>query len=258
MSAVKAEKDVPLKQVPDGRGVKWIYAFCRFIVRALIPLVAKLRTEGTETIPRTGPVIMVSNHVAWLDVPLVAAPVRRQVHMMAKIELFRIPVLGTLMRWFGAFAVRRGEGDRESLRVAERVLADGELLFIFPEGHRSGTGVLGRAHPGAALIALRANVPIVPVAITGTQNGLHGFRYGPFAPHVRIRYGKPFMLPATEGRRSRDALAQTTRRLMEEIAVLLPPEYRGQWDPDKAVTAPAVPPAEIEAATEVAQEPSAQ
>lgn len=260
---LKSKPETPLAKVPDGRGSKLFYGVAHIVVRLLTPVVSRLHVEGLENVPRTGGVLLISNHIAWLDVPLVAAPVPRQLHDMAKIELFRAPVLGTIMRLLGAFAVRRGEGDRESLRIAERVLAEGEVLCIFPEGTRSRTGVLSEAHPGAALIALRANVPIVPVAVTGTAACLHGLRYGPFAPHVTVRFGKPFRLEQS-GKRTRAALEAATTRMMQEIAALLPPEARGRWAtdwipaPSPLPTAPletTIPDAELKADAEAELEP---
>lgn len=206
---------------------KRFYAIAHAIVGLLMPLLLRLRVDGREHIPASGGVILAPNHIAWMDIPAMSYPVRRPVHHMAKIELFNLPVLGGLMRFLGAFPVRRGEGDRESLRIAGEVLAAGQVLVVFPEGHRSGTGRLAAGLPGVALIALRSDVPIVPVAITGTERTLKGFRYGPWAPRVHIIYGEPFKLEAGSGRRSREDLDRGIDTIMRRIAALLPPEYRG-------------------------------
>src|SRR5262245_21095827 len=177
----------------EGDAWKGFYAVARVVVGALVPLVAKLRTEGLENIPKDGPAILASDHISWFDIPLVSVRVPRITHYMAKIELFGIPVLGGILRLLGAFPVRRGEGDREALRTAQRVLQEGNLVVIFPEGHRSG-GHLIEGKSGVALIALRAGVPVIPVAVFGTERILNGFRIGPFAPRATVRYGKPFRL----------------------------------------------------------------
>ncbi len=213
---------------PVGRTAVRFYKFARVVVRLLVPIFAKLRTEGIENVPPEGPVILALNHISWFDIPLVSVRVPRPTHYMAKIELFRIFLLGGLIRTLGAFPVRRGEGDREALRIAERLLAEGELLVIFPEGHRSGTGHLLPGHPGTGYIALRTGVPVVPVAITGTERTLNGLHYGPFAPRVTVRFGKPFRLEQP-AHRDRESLARASDEIMRSIARLLPPEYRGVY-----------------------------
>ena len=213
---------------PEGRGSRLVFELTRLFGFLVIPLIARLRTEGVANVPRTGPVILAMNHIHWTDIPLAALHVPRITHYMAKIELFGKPVLGGYIRKMGAFPVRRGEGDREAIRTAERLLAEGELVAIFPEGHRSDYGPLIPAHPGAGYIALRSGVPIVPVAISGTRQIFKGFQYGPFRPKVTIRYGKPFTLGAG-GKVSKEALGPATDEIMRRIAVMLPPEQRGAY-----------------------------
>jgi 1-acyl-sn-glycerol-3-phosphate acyltransferase len=211
-----------------GEESRVFYGIARVVITLLRPLFARARAEGRENIPREGPVILAANHIAWMDIPLMSLCVPRATHYMAKIELFQVPVLGRIIRSLGAFPVRRGEGDREALRNAEQLLAHGDILVIFPEGHRSG-GKLIPGHPGTAYIALRTGVPVVPVAISGTEWTLKGLRYGPFAPRVRIVFGKPFVLAPAPGRHGRESLAPAADQIMRSIAALLPPEYRGAY-----------------------------
>ncbi|WIG59236.1 MAG: Acyl-CoA:1-acyl-sn-glycerol-3-phosphate acyltransferase [Ktedonobacterales bacterium] len=212
----------------DGKESTLIYYLVRTFARLIIPLLARLRTEGIENIPRTGPVILAVNHIHWSDIPLASLRVPRITHYMAKIELFNKPVLGGLIRFLGAFPVRRGEGDREALRTAERLLAENKCFVIFPEGHRSESGALIQAHPGAGYIAMRTGAPIIAVAITGTKQLFKG-RYGPWAPRVTIRYSKPFTVGQTPGMRPRDSMALATDEIMRRIAAMLPPENRGPY-----------------------------
>lgn len=225
-------------QWPEGAVSPIVYNVSRTVARLLVPLFAKLHTEGLERIPAEGPVVLALNHIHWMDIPLSAMRVRRHTHFMAKIELFQIPILSFIIARVGTFAVRRGEGDREALRVAERLLSEGEVVVIFPEGHRSGDGNLAAGHPGAALIALRANVPIVAVSISGTQQIFKGLRYGFWAPRVTIHYSEPFTLAQAGGKRSRESLAQATDTIMRQIAAGLPPQNRGAYA-DVAVESPA-------------------
>jgi 1-acyl-sn-glycerol-3-phosphate acyltransferase len=191
-------------------------------------LIARLRAEGVENVPTSGPVLLAPNHLAWADIPLVAYPVKRVVHYMAKIELFEQPVLGGYIRRLGAFPVRRGEGDRESLRVAERVLSEGNIVAVFPEGHRSDNQALITAHPGVALIAMRAGAPVVPVAIWGSEGCFHG-KYGPWAPIVHVRYGEPMTLGEPGKKRASEDLKRATDEIMLRIAAMLPERYRGVY-----------------------------
>src|SRR5215831_5563536 len=112
----------------------FIYSLTRIIARLIIFLLANLQVEGLENIPSSGPVILAMNHIHWMDIPMASLNVPRVTHYMAKIELFSVPLLGGFIRMLGAFPVRRGEGDRDSIRISERILADGEILVIFPEG----------------------------------------------------------------------------------------------------------------------------
>jgi 1-acyl-sn-glycerol-3-phosphate acyltransferase len=108
--------------------------------------------------------------------------------------------------------------------MSERILAEGRILVIFPEGHRSGDGVLLQAHPGAGYIALRTGAPVVAVAISGTQKIFKRFR-----PPVTIRFSKPFTVQTSGGKRTRDAVGPATNQIMRQIAALLPPEARGSY-----------------------------
>lgn len=201
------------------------YEFCRVVARAVFPLVEKLEVRGLEHVPAQGPLIMVANHIAFMDIPNIGYRVKRHEHHMAKMELFEVPMLGAIIRRLDAFPVRRGESDRESLRMAEEVLAAGQVLVIFPEGHRSDTHTMAAGLPGVALIAMRSGAPIVPVGISGTEQIFKG-RYGPWAPKVRLNYGEPFTLAFSGGRR-RDDLERGIETIMRRIAALVPPEYRG-------------------------------
>jgi len=202
----------------------FIYDLTRFILRPIIFSLASLQLDGLENIPASGPVILAMNHIHWMDIPMASLNVPRVTHYMAKIELFSVPLLGGFIRMLGAFPVRRGEGDRDSIRVSERILAEGEILVIFPEGHRSGNGVLLKAHPGAGYIAMRTGAPVVAVAISGTQQVFKQFR-----PKVTIRYSRPFIISAGDGRRTRTSLAVATDQIMDQIAALLPPQFRGPY-----------------------------
>lgn len=222
---------------------RWFYEVARPLVGLFVHAVERLEVEGLENVPSNGPTILVANHISSMDIVTIGLPVKRHEHHMAKVELFGVPVLGSIMRLLGAFPVRRGESDRESLRIAEDVLNAGQVLVIFPEGHRSGTGKMAAGLPGVALIAMRTGAPIVPVGISGTERVLKGFRVGPWAPKVRMVFGKPFTLTADGKRRSED-LRRGIDSIMRHIAALVPPAYRGIYAgpaPEPIAAAPDIP-----------------
>lgn len=159
-----------------------IYRISRLLLLTLIRLVFRWRVEGSENIPRQGPVILCANHRSYWDPPVMGSAATRQVHFMAKEELLRVPLLGGWMRAVGVVSLKRGSGDLGSLRRALDLLKEGKVIGIFPEGTRSRSGELLPAHPGVAYLAMMAGAPVVPMAICGD--------YRPFST-VRVRIGRP-------------------------------------------------------------------
>lgn len=191
------------------------YVVVRAVFYAVLATLFRWRTEGRERIPATGPVLLCANHISWWDIPAVACFAPRRVYFMAKEELFRYPVFGWLIAGLGAFPVQRGQPDRRSLRRALEHLAAGRAVVVYIEGTRSRTGELLPPQPGAAWLAVRARVPVVPVAIQGT--------YRPFSP-VRVAAGTPIVLKEYYERRvNTNDLAEAGARIMDEIRRLLDP-----------------------------------
>jgi 1-acyl-sn-glycerol-3-phosphate acyltransferase len=146
--------------------------------------------------------------------------VPRQVFFMARESLLRVPVLGATLRRCGVFAVKPETADRNAIRHAVTLLAEGKLVRIFPEGTRSSTGQLQEPHPGAALIASKARVPLIPMAIQGTWDALPRNARWLRPARLTLTFGPPILpQPAAEGRRAE--LAGTSRRIMEAIDQLL-------------------------------------
>lgn len=171
-----------------------------------------VRVTGAERVPARGPVLVCGNHRSVWDPILVGALVRRRAWYIAKMELFRYPMLGPILRMVGAFPVRRHAADRTALRRSLAVLDRQGALVLFPEGTRSRTGDLGKGAPGAALLALRTGAAVVPVGIRGG----YGFRGG-----LEVRFGDPIRLRAPAGRlRSRELSAIVDSQIMGEIARL--------------------------------------
>ncbi|ACX52265.1 1-acyl-sn-glycerol-3-phosphate acyltransferase [Ammonifex degensii KC4] len=186
------------------------YWFAWLVCRLYLHIFRSFRVEGLEHFPREGPVIVAANHQSYLDPVALGCALPRRVYYMAKEELFHIPVLRTLIRWLGAFPVKREEMDRRALRTALNLLARGQVVGIFPEGTRSREGKLLPLQPGAALLALKSGAPVVPVALTGTR-GWWG--------RVRVKIGRPFYLTADGP--SRSQLTEGSRKIEVALKELL-------------------------------------
>lgn len=202
------------------------------VVRAIVFTFARVEVVGKENAPRKGPLIIACNHINNADPPVLGATIPRRLVFMAKHEMFQWPILGLAARLGGAFPVRRSEADLGALRKASQVLRNGEALVMFPEGTRSADAKLHAAHPGTALLALRSEAPVLPIAITGTENvviirlPLDLVRRR--RPRIRVVVGQPFFLPPVE-RITTDEVTRCTAIIMGRIAALLPPSYRGEY-----------------------------
>jgi 1-acyl-sn-glycerol-3-phosphate acyltransferase len=163
-----------------------VWALGRPTIGGLTRAVAPLRNYGVDRVPRHGGVVLALNHFHWLDPPVFGALSPRTIYYMAKIEAHRVPGLGQLIRAFGTFSVRRGESDREAVRMMRRVVVDGHALGLFVEGTRQRAGVPGEVKPGASMVALQEDVPVVAACVYGTQT----WRPGSFAP-VSVAWSEP-------------------------------------------------------------------
>jgi 1-acyl-sn-glycerol-3-phosphate acyltransferase len=166
----------------------------------------------------------VANHINWKDPPWIEFALGRAIRYMGKQALFETPVVGFLLRAIGAFPVRRGEADRRALQMALAVLAAGQPLGLFIEGHRSESGQLIRARPGVGYVASRSGAPIIPLAVSGTR----GARLGAFwRRDIVFRVGPPFHARDLDVKSDdQQALADA---IMRRVAVLMPPEQRGVY-----------------------------
>jgi 1-acyl-sn-glycerol-3-phosphate acyltransferase len=188
------------------------WAVGRLTIGTAVKIVAPLRTYGAERVPRAGGLVVASNHFSWIDPPALGAASPRTLYMMAKVEAHRVPGLGQLMRSFGAFPVRRGESDREAVRMMRQIVREGNALGMFAEGTRQRSGVPGSVQPGAAMVALNEDVPLIPVAIHGSER----WRLGNFAP-VSIAWGEPITFEGLPrgGKGYRDASKEVERKIRE-------------------------------------------
>jgi 1-acyl-sn-glycerol-3-phosphate acyltransferase len=192
----------------------------RWSLGALASGAARLQVHGKERIPPTGGLVVALNHLSWIDIPLFAYANPRNTYFVAKVEVHRVPGLGAFIRAFGTFSVRRGESDRDAVRRMREVVREGNVLGVFVEGTRQRSGVPGDVQPGAAMVALQEDVPVICGAIDGSQR----WKVGNFAP-TTIVWGEPRRFEGLPkgGKGYREASEQIRleiRRLWEEAREL--------------------------------------
>ena len=214
-------------------GLPLVTRIAAFVCRLVLRLLASVRVEGLENVPRSGPLIVVANHLSNTDPPLVVGwltpAVGRQMHILAKQSIFVGP-LGWFLRSQGVTPVRAGGSDIDAFRAARAILDRGEVLCIFPEGTRSHTGELGQPKPGVAMLATRSGVPILPVGISGTDRFLgRGQRVPRLRSRIVVRVGRPFVLEVDEALPRRTALEAATDQIMRAVATLIEPRHRGRF-----------------------------
>lgn len=195
------------------------YRFEYKIVEALTLGVWHIRAEGREHVPRTGGCLAISNHVSFLDPTTVGWAMGRETQFLARSSLFKPPVMDKLLPLCNTHPVNREAADVKGLRLILSMLKAGELVLMFPEGTRSSDGGLQTAEAGAAMIACRAQVPILPCRIFGAFDAYpKGRKFPGYAP-MRVRIGEPFRPPA--GRRfTKEQYDGLAAEMMEEIGKL--------------------------------------
>ena len=198
-------------------------------IKRLTRLLCLVEDGQLGRIPTRGPLIMVSNHVNFLDVPLLYTHLLpRPITGFAKAETWDNPAMAYLFNLWQAIPLRRGIPDRKALQRGLEVLKEGKILAIAPEGTRSGHGRLGRGHPGVTMLALQSGAPLLPVVYYGGERfnrNLTRFQRTEF--HIVV--GNSFYLHAVEERPTRLIRQQMTDEIMYQLAALLPPDYRGYY-----------------------------
>jgi 1-acyl-sn-glycerol-3-phosphate acyltransferase len=175
----------------------------------VLAVIRRWEVYGVENLPRRGGAIVISNHISYWDPVVVACALNRRVYFMAKAELFKIPLLGPVIKKLGAFPVRRNGPDPSSVRRSIQLLKNNKIIGIFPEGTRSHSGEILDPHLGAAMLALKVGVPIVPVAVTGTK-GVVG--------KVFVSVGKPLEFKHLYRRKNdKGELEAVSRKIMAEV-----------------------------------------
>jgi len=193
-----------------SRGANLLVYWCfRIPVEVVFKLYFRASRTGREHIPRSGPAILASNHRSFIDPWLIGTMANRPVYYVAKSELFRNRALAWLITALGAFPVERGAGDRDTIQTAKELLARGELVLIFPEGTRTRPGPLGKPKRGVARLALETGVPVVPIAVIGTERVRRGILLRPFK--IRARAGMPLQVDRVEHSTPEQAVAVAER-----------------------------------------------
>ncbi len=202
--------------------------FARLLARSLIRLLTEATLSGLGHFPAAGPALIVVNHLGDADTAILLGALPVTPEALGKIELYEFPILGKLMDWYGIIWLHRGQPDRRALRCALDGLAEGRFVVFAPEGRYTLARGLEEGGPGAAYLALKAKVPVVPIALTGTENAnIYGNIRSLRRPKVTLTMGEPFHLKVDTDDPERARAG--TRQIMESLARLLPIEYRGAY-----------------------------
>lgn len=204
------------------------YRFMQWLARSLWKTCATLEVRGTENVPATGAFLLLCNHQSNLDPILIQAVAPRPVHAMAKSTQFAAPVVGSIMQRLLSFPVRRYQVDPQAVRLSLRHLSAGRAVCIYIEGERSWDGRLQKPRRGTIRLALRAGVPIVPCAITGSYDAWPRWDNRIQRRHITIAFGPPFTLPHLLRRAEREAILDDAGdRIMRALADLIGPDGSG-------------------------------
>ncbi len=189
-----------------------VWALGRPTIGKAASIATRLRVYGKERVPLQGGLVVAANHFSWVDPLVLGAAIPRTLYYMAKIEAHSVPALGQLMRSFGAFAVRRGESDRDAVRTMRQIVRDGHALGLFVEGTRQRSGVPGPVQPGAAMVAINEGVPVICATIYGSYE----WRLGNVHP-VSLAWGVPRTFDGIPrgGKGYKEASAEIEREIRE-------------------------------------------
>jgi 1-acyl-sn-glycerol-3-phosphate acyltransferase len=193
----------------------WLISY--LLVFPVFRLLFRGRTGGSGHVPHQGGLVVVANHGSHLDPPLLGHALGRPVAFMAKAELFRVPLLAPIIRACGAYPVSRGAGDREAIRTAGDRLQEGWAVGVFIDGSRQTDGRVHHPQPGAALLAARAGVPLLPVAIVNSHRALGRGRRWPRLVPVHVRIGTLIPPPASRGRADLDVCTAACQRQINAL-----------------------------------------
>ncbi len=198
-------------------------------IKSLTRILCNVDDSQLARVPLHGPLIIASNHINFIDIPLVYSHLQpRKITGFVKAETWGNPAMGLLFNLWGAIPIQRGEADTNAFRNGLAALEQGKILGIAPEGTRSGHGKLGMGHPGIVTMAYHSRAPILPLVYYGGEklrDNLNRLKRTDFY----IRVGKIFTLQFPDGKLDREVRNRMIQEIMYQIAVLLPVEYRGHY-----------------------------
>ncbi|TMK55898.1 MAG: 1-acyl-sn-glycerol-3-phosphate acyltransferase [Actinobacteria bacterium] len=199
------------------KGVGWTYALARVVLTVPTLLLWRVKAIGVENVPKTGPLVLAPNHFSQMDHFFAGVYLRRKIRFMAKSQLFGPPVLTYIYKHGGVFPVRRGHHDEEAFETVHELLQQGEMLLVYAEGGRSRSQQLGEPKPGIGRIALESGVPIVPVAIHGSERARQWTKMR--FPKVTIQFGEPVTYPV-EAAPSRERQLEVATQIFGKVREL--------------------------------------
>lgn len=213
----------------DDTNIPPFHPIGNFLLRVAYRVLLDIDMEGREHVQKTGPMIMVINHTHFIDPVIPAALLRPDIFPMAKAEVFE-GKWSWVFDWYGSFPVRRGEADMNAFKYAFKLLRAGHVILMAPEGTRARSGGLQPAHEGVALIASRAHVPILPIAIWGARGEFERNWKKLKRTRVHVRVGAPMLAKTAERKPTREEIRGITDDVMFSLSRMLPPEYRGNYN----------------------------
>lgn len=209
--------ELPTRRAFNPARPNWAWSLCRGIARIIATLMFDLKVYHRHHIPRSGGVLVLSNHQSYLDPVLIGAHLRRPMSYLAKSELFSNRYFGALLRSLRAFPVKQGSGDVGAVKETIRRLQEGHMLTIFPEGSRCEDGQIGPILPGAALVVKRAGVPIIPCVVEGSFLAWPRSRKLPLRHPVSVMFGPPMQIDHLSAREITQLIDRTLRQMFEEL-----------------------------------------
>ena len=215
--------------------MSFIYPMGKYLGRFCFGTFGRLEVKGHDSVPPFGPLLLVCNHISYIDPPLLVVVIGRRLNFIGKRELFANPLSRFILKQFGVYPLDRSGPGVDTVRLSLDLLSRDQALVVFPEGRRSSDHSLHQGLPGAAYIAMKSQAILLPVGITGTEKVPLWRILFPFV-RLSVNIGQPFSLPVMEGTPSREVMKSLSDMIMGRIAALLPEKYQGIYG--TAVTGP--------------------
>ena len=198
-----------------------LYGWLRCISRPILDVLGHIEFHGSENVPKQGGVVLVSNHLSYVDPVMIAAATTRELHFFGAEEFFRIPGFGWLLEKLNGFPVNRGTPDRQALKEALSRLRAGEALLIFPEGTRSTDRTLGKMHNGASFIIHHTGVPTIPVFLKGAERFMPRGSKFIHPTKLSVTFGSPIDFTALrKANKKQELYQQMTEQIRQAILAL--------------------------------------